>query len=125
MRTGLAPQLHELVGGDDSRVTPKEMAAAAAVGDGHVEQAIVRAAEYLGIGIANLVVALHPDLVVLGGGVAQIGDLLFDNVRHTLADRVHMIPTDTVTLKPSKLGTMAGTLGGIALAAQRGMLDGA
>ncbi len=122
LRTGLAPQLHELVGGDDSKVTPEEMAVAAADGDAYVEEAIVRAAEYLAIGMANLVVVLHPDLIVLGGGVAQIGELLFSTVRRTLADRVHMIPVETVSVKSSELGPMAGTLGGIALAARGGVI---
>jgi glucokinase len=65
---------------------------------------------------------LHPDLIVLGGGVAQIGDLLFDTVRQTLRERVRMFPTDTIEVKPSELGEAAGTLGGIALASKGGLL---
>jgi glucokinase len=122
MQTGLAPRLHEITRGDASRVTTKEMAEAARVGDANVREAIIRAAQYLGIGVVNVVVALHPDLVVLGGGVAQIGDLLFDTVRQTVRERVRMFPADDVVIKPSQLGENAGTLGGIALAMKGGRL---
>jgi len=123
MQSGLAPRLYELVRGDPGRVTTKELAQAAQSGDENVRDAIVRAARYLGIGVANVVVALHPDLVVLGGGVAQIGDLLFDTVRQTVRQRVGMFPTDGVEILPSALGENAGALGGIALAVQGGLLE--
>ncbi len=122
MQSGLAPKLFDLVEGDASRVTTKEMALAAAAGDANVREAIVRAAGYLGIGVANVVVTLHPELVVLGGGVAQIGELLFETVRETVRRRVGMFPTDDVAVLPSALGDNAGALGGIALAAQQGLL---
>ena len=124
MQSGLAPRLHDLVEGDASRVTTKEMTEAAEAGDDNVRDAIVRAARYLGIGVSNVVVVLHPDLVVLGGGVAQIGDLLFDTVRQTVHDRVGMFPTDGVAILPSALGDSAGALGGIALAMKRGLEGG-
>lgn len=121
MHSGLAPRLYEQVAGDASRVTPREMALAAQQGDQHIQEAILRAAGYLGIAVANVVVVLHPDLVVLGGGVAGIGDLLVDTVRDTLRQRVGMFPTDGIRVARSALGDQAGTLGGIALAAQGGL----
>jgi glucokinase len=114
--------LHDLVGGEASAVTPKEMAAAAEAGDTTVGEALERAATYLGIGVANIVTILHPDLIVLGGGVAAVGPLLIDTVRRTVGERVRMFPTDTVEIKPSLLGDRAGALGGIALAVNGGLL---
>lgn len=123
MLSGLAPKLHALVEGDPGRVTTREMAQAAEAGDANVAEAIERAAEYLGIGVANVVVVLHPDLVVLGGGVAQIGDLLLNTVRRVVRERVGMFPTDGVRVVASALGENAGALGGIALAMRRGLID--
>ena len=117
---GRAPQLHTLVDGDPGRVSPKEMAQAAEMGDVDVREALVRASEYIGIGVVNVVVMLHPELVVLGGSVAQIGDLLFDTVREVVVRRVGMFPVDDIRILPSQLGTKAGLVGGIALAAQGG-----
>ena len=116
MHCGRAPILYELVGGDAAKVTPKEMTQAAADGDLSVRDVLVRAATYLGIGVSNVVTILHPDLVILGGSVAQIGELLFETVRETVRKRVGMFPTEDVQILPSLLGENAGTLGGIALA---------
>jgi len=120
MKTGLAPRLHEIARGEASAVGPKEMAIAAAAGDNNVREAIVRAARYLGIGAANLVSALHPELVVLSGGMAAIGDLLVDTVRAEMRDRVRMFPADDVRVERSMLEDKAGVWGGIALAMRGG-----
>jgi len=121
--SGQAPKLHEIVKGDVARLTPKEMAQAAKDGDEKVAEAITRAATYLGIGVSNLVTALHPDLVVLGGGAAAIGDLLFDTVRQVVRERVKMFPVDDVRIEPSMLAEKAGVLGAVALAMKKGLLD--
>jgi predicted NBD/HSP70 family sugar kinase len=52
------------------RVTPETMAAATRDGDEATTLALIRAGEWLGIGAANMVSALHPELVVIAGGVA-------------------------------------------------------
>jgi glucokinase len=98
------------------------MALAAEAGDAAVREVIMRAAVYLGIGIANMVSAIHPDLVVLGGGVASIGPLLLDTVRATVRCRVRMFPADGVCIERSVLGAKAGLYGGIALAVRAGEL---
>ena len=116
MLSGMAPGLHELVGGDVSKVTTREMAAAAAAGDDAVRGAIVQAARWLGYGVANVVVTLHPELIVLGGGVAEIGPLYIDTVEQTMRDAIGMFPTDGVRVTKSALGVQAGILGAVALA---------
>jgi glucokinase len=120
MLSGRAPRLYELVEGDASRVTPREMARAAEAGDESVREEIMRAAHYLGIGVANLVTALHPDLVVFSGGMSDIGPLLYDTVRDVVRRRVRMFPPDNVRIERSLLGEKAGIWGGIALALKRG-----
>lgn len=120
MKSGLAPMLYEIVGGDPENVTPKEMAEAARAGDENVVDAIQRAGMYLGIGIANIATALHPELVVIGGGVANIGDILLDPVRESVAKRVRMFPAESVRIEQSMLGGKAALYGGIALAMKGG-----
>lgn len=58
----------------------------------------------------------------IGGGVAEIGPLLFDTVRETVKLRVRMFPVDEIRIERSLLGEKAGMLGGIALASRRGIL---
>ena len=116
MQMGLAPKLHQLVEGEVDRVTPQQMAIAAAE-DFHIREAILDAASYLGVAAANVVVVADPDLIVLGGGVAEIGDLLTDRVKDVITDRIGMFPTDHVQVVRSHLGEKTGLLGAVALAA--------
>jgi glucokinase len=118
LRSGQALQLHALTDGLADRVTPETMAAAARSGDDAVALAFARAGEWLGIGVANMVTALHPEIVVIGGGVALAGDLLLHSLNATLHARVRMFPADTVRVAISGLGDRAGLLGGIALASR-------
>lgn len=120
MQCGRAPRLHELVAGDVSRVTPREMVAAAEAGDEAVREALERCAEYVGIAAANVVTIIHPDLIVLAGGVADIGPILVDTVRRVIRARVGMFPADDVRVERSHLGEKAGLMGGLALAARNG-----
>ena len=75
LRSGQAPALHRLTGGEVGAVTPETMAEAAAE-DEPIAEAIDRAGSALGIAVANVVVSLYPELVVIGGGVALIGERL-------------------------------------------------
>jgi glucokinase len=123
MQCGRAPKLYDLVEGDASRVTPKEMAAAAANGDEAVRAALERVSEYIAIGVANMVVSLQPELAVLGGGVAEMGAPLFDAVRRAVRRRVGQLMAVEVRVEPSLLGDKAGMWGGVALAMRRGAVN--
>jgi len=119
--SGNAPKLHELCEGDVRKVSPVTIAAAAEAGENSARVAIERVAEWLGIGASNLVVTLHPDLIVIGGGVSEMGDLLLEPLRQTIRRLVGMLPTDGVRVERSVLGDRAGLLGGVALALRGGV----
>jgi glucokinase len=123
LRSAMAPHLADLTGGDASGVNPIRMAEAAHLGDVAVAQAIEYAANYLGIGVANLVTILHPEVVVLGGGMSAMGELLFVPVRRAIKERVRMFPADDVRVERSTLAERAGLYGGIALAVAGGVTD--
>lgn len=116
MLAGQAPRLFELVGGDPGRVTPATLHEAACQGDLGAQAAIDRAVGFLGIGLANVVTCLHPQLIVLGGGVAALGDRMLGPLRSIISQRVRMFPPDDVRVERSLLGANAGTLGAVALA---------
>ena len=116
LRAGLAPHLHALVEGNADRVTPREVLAAAEAGDDVVREALERAATYIGIAAANVVAVLHPDLIVVGGGVAEMGDILLNRVRQVIHHRVKMVPTENIRVERSKFGGRAGIMGAVALA---------
>jgi glucokinase len=116
--SGNAPRLYDLCGGDLNRVTAATVGQAAREGDTMLLGAIERMGMWIGIAAATLVSALHPRMIVLGGGVAQLGELLLEPMRQTLHARVGMFPTDDVEVRASQLGDRAGLLGGIALASR-------
>ncbi len=74
---------------------------------------------YLGIGIANMITVVSPDRIVLGGGVAAAGDLLFEPIRAEIRRRVTTTSIDEVTLVPAELGTWAGAIGAAVHGAER------
>ena len=114
MRSGLAPKLRELTGGNTDLVTPARMSEAAD-SDTTVAEAIEDAARWIGIAAANVVVVLHPDRIVLGGGVAEMGTRLTVPIKEEITRRVGMFPTNEIVVERSTLGERAGGIGAIAL----------
>ncbi len=68
--------------------TAEEAVARARAGDERARDGLAQVGRYLGIGIANMVTVVSPDRVVIGGGIAAAGDLLFDPIRAELRRRV-------------------------------------
>jgi glucokinase len=100
-------------------LTATMMARAAKSGDNSVAEAIRRAAEYLGIGVANAVTITAVDNVVIGGGLSVLGELLLDPIRRVVRERVRMFPSEGVVISCSTLGEKSGALGGVALAVEQ------
>ena len=66
---------------------------------------------FLGIGIANMVTAVTPDRVVIGGGVSAAADLLLGPIRDEVDRRVLHTSLDEVEIVVAELGTWAGAIG--------------
>jgi glucokinase len=115
---GLAPVLREKSEGNTSKITAKLVAESADDGDDACRDAIRGAGRWLGIAVANLVTAIHPDLIVIGGGVSRIGDLLIERIREEVVIRTPIFPPDSIHVEASQLSDKAGILGAVALAAR-------
>ncbi len=72
--------------------------------------------ERLAIGIANVLWVLNLDCVVIGGGMAKAGDLLFEPMREHLVDQMDSAFTDCVDILHAHFGNEAGMIGAAALA---------
>jgi glucokinase len=70
----------------------------------------------LGIGIAGLVNAFDPDVIVIGGGVVAAGDLLLEPARRAVAERALPFPREHVKVVPARFGAESGMLGAALLA---------
>ncbi len=94
-------------------ITARDVASAARRGDLVSQQIIARAGSYLGIAIAGLVNLFNPRVVVLGGGVAQIGDLLLQPIRDTVARRSLQASARTVKINTAVLRRRSSGMGAI------------
>jgi glucokinase len=98
-------------------LTARRIADAAKQGDALSIAAYHRAGEYLGIGVASFLHAFDPSIVIFGGGVSQVGPLLFDSFHASLKKRVfHPRYLENLAIERAALGDDAGLLGGLALA---------
>jgi glucokinase len=84
---------------------------AARSGDPAAVAGLLVIGRYLGIGIANMIVVVNPDVVVIGGGISAAFDLLREPIEAELRERVHTTSLDLVRLVPAELGTWAGAIG--------------
>lgn len=89
---------------------------AARAGNPHINDMLRDRARYMGIGLANLVNTLSPELIILGGIFAQGQDLLFDEVKATLRHCAFANMGENVELIPPTFGQQAGVVGAAALA---------
>ncbi|MDR3719003.1 MAG: ROK family protein [Bryobacteraceae bacterium] len=90
--------------------------AAARDGDSFALAAIEETARYLGIGIANLVSVLNSEMIVLGGGLMQAGDLFLPAIRRVMPVWAQPVSAQQVRIELTQLGEDAGLLGAARLA---------
>ena len=89
-------------------------------GDSQALDAMGEIARWLGLGLANLVVAFDPEVIVIGGGVSAAGDLLLEPTREAFA--ASLVGSEYRGITPivmAGLGENAGVVGA-ALAAMEG-----
>jgi glucokinase len=101
---------------DDDELTALHVTAAVAAGDPLATRVWDETTTLLGAGIASMIHAFNPSLVILGGGVATSGDLLFEPVRHAVAERAMPWLHQGVRIVPAELGDRTGILGAVAVA---------
>jgi glucokinase len=108
LRDGAASQLRGIPA---DRLTGERVAEAARDGDPVGLRAFQEAGTWLGAGIASMVNVFNPEVVVVGGGVAQTGELLMSSVRSSVRHHSLSRPFDVLSIKLAMLGTDAGILG--------------
>ena len=116
-RLGASAVLNAVTGDDPGALTGAMVTEAASQGDPVALAAFAEVGDWLGVGLANLVAALDPALLVVGGGVCAAGRLLLDPARAALA-RSLVGAADRVvpSIAPAALGPEAGMIGAAWLA---------
>jgi glucokinase len=102
------------------KLSASELAAMARRGDRKAKQLLEGAGHDLGLGLANLVDVLNPQVIVIGGGVAAAGNLVLDVARKTMKQWGQPLAVRQVRVVRSKLGASAPLLGVARLAFDEG-----
>lgn len=92
-------------------MTPSHLATAARAGDAIAIQLWQEIGTEVGVACANLAWLLNPDCIILGGGVANAGELIFDPVRRVLRERTMPVFYEKLQVLAAALGTDAGMIG--------------
>lgn len=121
IQSGRETLLLTLCEGDLRRLDPRMIAAAAQQGDDLALQVMTEVGQWIGLGICNGIVFVDPDLVVLGGGIAAAGEVLFGPIRRTVASRSQISrgKFDPANIVPAQLGNHAGLYGAAQLVWER------
>lgn len=100
------------------RPTFDDTLAAARAGDADAVAAIEQAGRLIGVAIANLTIFVTPQRVVVGGGVAEAGDLLLTPLRAEIQRRAgNVAPLERIEILRATLGPDAGAIGAALFAA--------
>ena len=91
--------------------TAEEAVRAARAGDERARAGLAAIGRYLGIGVANMITVISPDRVIIGGGVAAAGELLFGAMRAEIMLRVKTTALHDVAIVRAELGIWAGAIG--------------
>lgn len=126
--TGIARRANELLAGgrsstlqelnsEGSSITAVDVGKHAQEGDALALEVIQHAGQAIGRHLADLTHAFNPEIFILGGGVSQLGPLLFEPVREALRSHVmHQAYTRNLKVVPAALGDDAGLIGAMVLA---------
>ena len=99
--------------------TTRELVAAVIAGDEAARAVWERSTGALGAALAGLINVLDPQMIVLGGGIAAAGEVLFTPLRVALDRMEWRIGATGVALVPARLGAQAGAFGAVYRALQK------
>jgi len=109
--------LEEMCGGRPASLLGPMVTEAAEAGDLVARQAFASVGDWLGVGLANLVAAFDPEVIVVGGGVSAAGDRLLAPARSALLRSLvgsehRVVPP----IRRARFGSDAGAVGAAQLA---------
>lgn len=106
---GKSAKFVELAGGKP--ITSHIVCEAALQGDQVAKRIFEIQGHYIGIALASVVNLLNPEKIIVGGGVAQAGELLLQPIRETIDKRALSVSAKAVQVVPAELGESAGVVG--------------
>ncbi len=117
--SGAGSLVADLARGEMEDLTIPQVVEAARAGDEVCRRALRETAEWLGIGIANLVNLLNPEVVVLGGILSLAGEFVMPVVERVVTERALRWPAESAKLLVAGYGPDAAVMGGVATVYER------
>ena len=114
IHAGRETTLRDLLPADGRRFSGQVIAQAAAGGDEVAREVLDTVGRYAGIGIAMLVQVINPELIVLGGGLTRIGQMITDPMMAALHESTQPELWESIVIRPWQLGNDIGILGAAA-----------
>lgn len=111
-----APVLLAMLGASHGPLTLRDVIVRAQAGDAGCRRVLYDAGTHLGVALANLCNLVDPEVVVVGGELAEAGDVLLAPLRVALEQRTVPSTAGPVPVVPSALGQGAELRGALALA---------
>ena len=111
LHRGGQSSLGKMTAGLIENITAETVHLAAKDGDELALEVIAQAAYYLGVGVVNLVNIFNPEMVIIGGSMADMGDILLQPVRQMVTERAFPQMAQAVRIVPARLGNDAGLFG--------------
>ncbi|MGD0779201.1 MAG: ROK family protein [Dehalococcoidales bacterium] len=116
IRRGDKSSLIKMAAGNIDKITAEMVGEAAQNGDKLAQDVIAQSAYYLGVGLVNIVNIFNPEMVVIGGGMAALGEMIIAPGRKMVAERAFSINAQSVRIVIGRLGNEAGVYGAAAFA---------
>jgi glucokinase len=116
MAAGRTSHLVAVCGGDASRLTARDVYAAAMADDALAREFWADATRYLVMAVANYVTLVNPRMLVLGGGVIETVPALFDAVTESVPKLTTVLSANSLRIERAQLGDLSGVIGAAALA---------
>jgi glucokinase len=95
------------------KITPRIIAQEAKRGEAVSKAIFAEIGFYIGIGLSNIISLFDPEVIIISGGVARAGNILFDSIRKTADQRIMGAQYRDFKIIPGKLGDDAGILGAV------------
>ncbi|MBU8934464.1 MAG: ROK family protein [candidate division Zixibacteria bacterium] len=111
MTDGMTPAFEKVLDGDLSHLTIRKLFAAERARDELAISTIDEAARYLGTGLAGVVNLLNPEVVVIGGGIAEGGVRFVETATATIRELAFDSAVEKLTVVRASLGNDAGFVG--------------
>lgn len=125
VRQGKGQGILKLAKGDEENIDAKEIFDAAKEGDAAAVLIVDKAIEYIGIGLANYINLLDPDMLILAGGVTGAGDYLITRLKRVIKARQMKFAGRKVKIRISELGNDAAAIGAASIILKEFIENGA